>query len=87
MGHLLTMTFGTLSLPLQLEKLSGRKECQLMPLRGYSEGKRAELIKKLSESAPVWPSSKFIAAQFSGGTVGALVYGLLNELLKSQLSR
>lgn len=54
-------------------------------VRGYSETKRAELLKKLGESAPVSPAPSFIAAQVASGTTGAFLYELLDHVLKEKL--
>ena len=54
-------------------------------LRGYDEVPRAELQKKLSESAPLSPTSAFIAAQVASGTVGAFLYALMESVFKEKM--
>jgi hypothetical protein len=69
----------------QLPYTIGQSTMHQAVVRGYSETKRAELLKKLGESAPVNPAPGFIAAQIGSGTVGALLFELLDHLLKEKL--
>jgi len=69
----------------QLPYTIGQMSMHRAVVRGYSETQRVELLKKLGESAPVGPAQSFIAAQLGSGTVGALLYALLEHVLAEKL--
>ena len=69
----------------QLPYSIGQYSMHQAVVRGYSETKRAMLLKKLADSAPVSPAPSFFAAQIGTGTVGAFLFELLGHVLKEKL--
>lgn len=69
----------------QLPYIIGQSLLHEKILDRYEGMQRADLVHKLKKNAPLFPTIDFMAALFTTGTAGSVVYYLLDQIVKDTL--
>ncbi len=69
----------------QLPYIIGQSLLHEKVLERYEGTKRAEIYEKLKKNAPLFPTIEFLAALFTTGTAGGILYFILDQFIKSTL--
>ena len=69
----------------QLPYIIGQSLLHEKILDRYEGGKRAEMAEQLRKNAPLFPTVYFLAALFTTGTTGGVLYFLLDQFLRNAL--
>jgi hypothetical protein len=69
----------------QLPYILGQSALHERVLERYEGAKRAEMKEKLKKYSPLFPTSDFLAALFTTGTAGGVLYFLLDNFIKEAL--